>query len=104
MALAPSAPPLRLVAPPQDSWAEQTFGPARVLVGAIVEASAADLGWLAWLDRSDPVVVRREAISPVEPSLIAEFPDPPHEAVIIEEGASPAPWKHASGPSNHGIY
>ena len=92
MALAPSAPPLRLVAPPQDSWAEQTFGPARVLVGAIVEASAADLGWLAWLDRSDPVVVRREAISPVEPSLIAEFPDPPQQAVIIEEGASRAPW------------
>src|SRR5207245_1766396 len=91
MALAPSAPPLRL-APPQDSWAEQTFGPAGVLVSAIVEASAADLGWLAWLDRSDPVVVRREAISPVEPSLIAEFPDPPHEAVIIEEGASRAPW------------
>src|SRR5438094_3420915 len=92
MALAPSAPPLRLVAPAQDSGAEQTFGPAGVLVRAIVEASVADLGWLAWLDRSDPVVVRREAISPVEPSLIAEFPDPPQEAVIIEDGASRAPW------------
>src|SRR5438067_13722349 len=92
MALAPSAPPLRLVAPAQDSGAEQTFGPAGVLVRAIVEASVADLGWLAWLDRSDPVVVRREALSPIEPSLIAEFPEPPEESIVIGEGAAFAPW------------
>src|SRR5437016_13980498 len=97
MALAPAFRPdaergARRLQPLENSWADQAFAPAGILVSAIVEASAADLGWLAWLDRSDPVVVRREAISPVEPSLIAEFPDPPQEVVIIEEGASRAPW------------
>ncbi|TMC32838.1 MAG: hypothetical protein E6J28_14540 [Chloroflexi bacterium] len=57
-----------------------------------MEASAADLGWLAWLDRHDPVVVRREAFSPLEPSLIAEFPDPPEEPIIIDPGTLLGPW------------
>ena len=79
MALAPSP----RLEPPQTLWTEQAFAPAGVLVSAVVEASAADVGWLAWLDRSDPVVICREALSPVEPSLIAEFPDPPDEPIII---------------------
>src|SRR3989442_10833603 len=78
--------------PPQNSWTEQAFAPAGVLVSAVVEASAADVGWLGWLDRSDPVVIRREDLSPVEPSLIAEFPDPPDEPVIIDARAPLGPW------------
>src|SRR5919201_586822 len=115
MALAPSAPgaertqalaavpePIptpRVIAPdtkvaprPNPTWAEQAFAPAAVLVGAIVDASSADLGWLSWLDRTDPVVVRREALSPVEASLIGEFPEPPLEPVIIEPGAASGAW------------
>src|SRR5256886_534566 len=88
MALAPSP----RLEPPQTEWTEQAFAPAGVLVSAVVEASAADVGWLAWLDRHDPVVVRREALSPVEPSLIAEFPDPPDEPIIIDAGAPLGPW------------
>ena len=84
MALAPAFRPdaergARRLQPLENSWADQAFAPAGILVSTVVEASAADLGWLAWLDRHDPVVVRREAVSPVEPSLIAEFPDPPDE-------------------------
>src|SRR5438128_6694922 len=90
--LAPRAQRERNRAAPKNSWAEQAFAPAGVLVSAMVEASAADLGWLAWLDRSDPVVVRREALSPIEPSLIAEFPDPPEEPIIIDAGAPLGPW------------
>ena len=90
--LAPRAQRERNRAAPKNSWAEQAFAPAGVLVSAMVEASAADLGWLAWLDRSDPVVVRREALSPIEPSLIAEFPEPPEESIVIGEGAPFAPW------------
>ena len=96
MAVAPALPPAKLARPTgrpttergtrrlqplENSWAEQAFAPAGILVSAVVEASAADLGWLAWLDRHDPVVVRREAFSPLEPSLIAEFPDPPEEPI-----------------------
>src|SRR3989442_3867727 len=107
MALAPALPPANLARPTrrpdaergarrlqplENSWAEQAFAPAGILVSAVVEASAADLGWLAWLDRHDPVVVRREALSPVEPSLIAEFPDPPEEPIIIDAGAPLGPW------------
>ena len=88
MALAPSP----RLEPPQTLWTEQAFAPAGVLVSAVVEASAADVGWLAWLDRSDPVVICREALSPVEPSLIAEFPDPPDEPIIIDTGAPFGPW------------
>ena len=88
MALAPSP----RLEPPQTEWTEQAFAPAGVLVSAVVEASAADVGWLAWLDRSDPVVICREALSPVEPSLIAEFPDPPDEPIIIDTGAPFGPW------------
>src|SRR3989449_1830026 len=87
MTVAPST-----LEPPQNLWTEQAFAPAGVLVSAVVEASAADVGWLAWLDRSDPVVICREALSPVEPSLIAEFPDPPDEPIIIDTGAPFGPW------------
>ena len=87
MAVAPS-----ILEPPQNLWTEQAFAPAGVLVSAVVEASTADVGWLAWLDRSDPVVMRREEVSPVEPSLIGEFPDPPDEPIIIDTRAPLEPW------------
>src|SRR3989449_1289613 len=87
MTVAPST-----LEPPQNLWTEQAFAPAGVLVSAVVEASTADVGWLAWLDRSDPVVMRREEVSPVEPSLIGEFPDPPDEPIIIDTRAPLEPW------------
>src|SRR5919109_5259928 len=98
VALASAAPPSErtvtrdAVQRANPSWTEQAFAPAGVLVGAIVDASSADVGWLAWLDRSQPVVVRREELSPIEPSLIAEFPEPPTEPIIIERGTSRGPW------------
>src|SRR6184192_2621677 len=38
--------------------------PAHALLGAILEASAAEVGWLAWLDRPDPLVLG--ASSPID--------------------------------------
>ena len=97
MALAPAFRPdaergARRLQPLENSWVDQAFAPAGILVSAVVEASTADLGWLAWLDRHDPVVARREAVSPVEPSLIAEFPDPPDKPILVDAGASLGPW------------
>jgi signal transduction histidine kinase len=85
------APSLMVVAPARGR-AGQSFAPADVLVGAILETSAADLGWLAWLDGSVPVVLRREASSPIEPSDIAEFPDPPGEPLVVDAEIAHGPW------------
>src|SRR5438067_2200739 len=84
MALAISAPPAR---------ADHQPAPAQVLVGAILEASAAELGWLAWLDRPDSVVLRGEASSPIESVDIADFPDPPAQALVVDAGTAPGPWE-----------
>ena len=83
--------PLSAVVPAR-SWADQAFAPADVLVGAIFEASPAELGWLAWLDGPDQVVQRGEASSPIEPADIGEFPDPPAEPLVVDAGTAPGPW------------
>ena len=85
MALAISAPPAR---------ADHQHAPAQALVGAIVNASAAELGWLAWLDRPDAVVLRGEATSPIESIDIAEFPDPPEQPLVVDAGHAPGSWEH----------
>src|SRR2546430_10668929 len=84
MALATSGPPVT---------ADHHRAPAQVLVGAILEASAAELGWLAWLDRPDPVVLRGEASSPIESTDIAEFPDPPPQPLVVDAGVASGPWE-----------
>src|SRR5256885_15174989 len=84
MALAIAAPPAR---------ADHQPAPAQALVGAIVNASAAELGWLAWLDRPDPVVLRGEASSPIESTDIAEFPDPPPQPLVADAGVASGPWE-----------
>src|SRR5437763_7423812 len=85
MALAIAAPPAR---------ADHHPAPAQVLVGAILKASAAELGWLAWLDRPDAVVLRGEASSPIESIDIAEFPDPPEQPLVVNAGIVSGPWEH----------
>src|SRR2546430_17553547 len=84
MALATSGPPVT---------ADHHPAPAQVLLGAILEASAAELGWLAWLDRPDSVVLRGEASSPIESMDIAEFPDPPTQPLVVDAGIGPGPWE-----------
>jgi signal transduction histidine kinase len=69
------------------------LAPAEVLIATILEASAADLGWLAWLDGPAPVVVRREASSPIEPTDIAEFPDPPGKPLVVDAGIPLGAWE-----------
>src|SRR5438876_1022524 len=54
--------------------------PAHALLGAILEASAAEVGWLAWLDRPDPLVLG--ASSPIDSTDIAEFPEPPAQPLV----------------------
>jgi signal transduction histidine kinase len=95
MALATTpARPLRVVvrAGENPSWADQSFAPADVLVGAILEASTAEVGWLAWLDGSAPVVLRGEASSPIESADIAEFPDPPAEPLLVNGETAVGAW------------
>src|SRR5437868_1589134 len=85
MALAIAAPPAR---------ADHHPAPAQALVGAIVNASAAELGWLAWLDRPDAVVLRGEATSPIESIDIVEFPDPPEQPLVVDVGHAPGSWEY----------
>src|SRR5438128_2619190 len=84
MALAIAAPPGR---------ADHHPAPAHALLGAILEASAAELGWLAWLDRPDPLVLRAEAWSSIGSTDIAEFPDPPAQPLVIDAAIAPGPWE-----------
>ena len=95
MALASKAPPVEVHArlPARGrTTTDRNFAPADVLVGVILDASAAELGWLAWLDGSAQVVVRGAAPSPVEVADIADFPDPPSEPLIVDAGTAPEPW------------
>jgi len=86
--------PLRVIARDGEdpSWADQRFAPADVLVGAILEASTAEVGWLAWLDGSAPVVLRGNGSSPIESADIAEFPDPPAEPLLIDGETAVGAW------------
>jgi signal transduction histidine kinase len=63
-----------------------------VLVSAILEQSGADVGWLAWSDGKDAVVVGRPARSHLNPSAIGEFPDPPSEPSLVDRGEGTGPW------------
>jgi len=66
--------------------------PYQVLVDALLEPSPADLAWLAWQDGSDSVVVARDRMSPLHPSAIGEFPEPPRSALTISRAARAGAW------------
>jgi len=76
-----------LDAPATDS-AGEVSSPYEDLVSSLLEGSGADLGWLAWRDNAEGVVVRRQGISVLPPSTIAEFPDPPLSPLRIVDGGS----------------
>ena len=76
----------------QPARGEGDFRPDEILVTAILEESAADVGWLAWRDGKDAVVVRKVASSPLNPSVIGEFPDPPLDSLVIDRGRGIGPW------------
>src|SRR5712691_7603549 len=81
MAVAPHA--LRVAqANVPDGDAKRESSPDELLLTAILERSAADVGWLAWGDGKDAVVVPGVARSFLNPSTIAEFPDPPREPLV----------------------
>src|SRR5438094_2967482 len=84
MALAISASPGR---------ADHHPAPAHALIGTILEASAAELGWLAWLDRPDPLVLRAGESSPIDSMDIAEFPDPLPQPLVVDTAIARGPWE-----------
>jgi signal transduction histidine kinase len=66
--------------------------PHEVLVEALLEPSAADLAWLAWEDGSESVVVARDRMSPLQPSAIGEFPEPPRSPLTINRASRTGAW------------
>jgi signal transduction histidine kinase len=66
--------------------------PHRVLVEALLEQSPADLAWLAWQDGSDGVIVARDGTSPLQPSAIDEFPEPPPSPLTITRSSPAGAW------------
>jgi len=76
----------------KTSVAKRDCTPDEVLVTAILERSAADVGWLAWGDGKDAVVVPQLATSFLNPSAIGEFPDPPPDSLVIDRGKGAGPW------------
>jgi signal transduction histidine kinase len=76
----------------KSSAPKRACTPDEVLVTAILERSAADVGWLAWGDGKDAVVVPQLAASFLHPLAIGEFPDPPPDAVVIDRGKGAGPW------------
>jgi signal transduction histidine kinase len=66
--------------------------PDEILVTTILDRSAADVGWLAWGDGKDAVVVPGAARSFLNPAAIGEFPDPPREAMIIDRARGDGSW------------
>ena len=93
MALEPY--PVRLVADEgalRDAKAKRECSPDEVLVTTILERSAADVGWLAWGDGKDAVVLPGISRSFLNPSAIGEFPDPPPESVVIDHGKGDGQW------------
>jgi signal transduction histidine kinase len=75
-----------------DGDARRESSPDELLLTAIVERSAADVGWLSWGDGKDAVVVPGVARSYLNPSAIGEFPDPPSESLVIDRGTGSGPW------------
>src|SRR2546421_167376 len=66
--------------------------PHQVLVEALLEPSSADLAWLAWEDGSPSVVVARDRMSPLQPSAIGEFPEPPRSPMTINRASRTGAW------------
>src|SRR5436305_10888753 len=66
--------------------------PYQVLVEALLEPSSADLAWLAWEDGSQSVVVARDRMSPLHPSTIGEFPEPPRSPMTINRASRTGAW------------
>jgi signal transduction histidine kinase len=66
--------------------------PYQVLVEALLEPSSADLAWLAWEDGSESVVVARDRMSPLQPSAIGEFPEPPRSPMTINRASRTGAW------------
>jgi signal transduction histidine kinase len=101
MAVAPSPTPtvegpVVLAAPARSSAVPRetkTAYPAHeTLVRAFVERSNGELGWLAWHDGSAAIVVERQPGGPLHPMAIAEFPEAPQEALVLERGRGIGPW------------
>jgi signal transduction histidine kinase len=74
------------------SPAKRERSPDEVLVTTILERSAADVGWLTWVDGKDAIVVPAAVRSFLNPAAIGEFPDPPGESVVIDRGKGDGPW------------
>jgi signal transduction histidine kinase len=72
--------------------ADNAFATGDLLVRAVLDTSGAELGWLAWLDSSAPVVLRGRAPSSIEPTDISDFPDPPAEPLVITNDSAPGLW------------
>jgi len=66
--------------------------PHQVLVQALLEPSSADLAWLAWEDGSPSVVIARDRMSPLQPSTIGEFPEPPRSPLTISRATRTGAW------------
>jgi signal transduction histidine kinase len=66
--------------------------PHQLLVEAVLEPSSADLAWLAWEDGSPSVVVPRDRMSPLQPSAIGEFPEPPPGPLTINRATRTGAW------------
>src|SRR5207237_6540582 len=78
---------------PATDSAGEVSSPYEDLVSSLLEGSGADLGWLAWRDNAEGVVVRRQGISVLPPSTIADFPDPPLDPLRVADGGlSAGPW------------
>src|SRR5258708_8501220 len=75
-----------------ESDTTRECSPDEVLVTAILERSAADVGWLGWGDGSKAVVVPGPAKSFLNPAAIGEFPDPPRESLVIDCGTGSRAW------------
>src|SRR5260370_23916731 len=92
---AESAPPYPSKSAERDVPGSDTTrecSPDEVLVTAILERSAADVGWLGWGDGSKAVVVPGPAKSFLNPAAIGEFPDPPRESLVIDRGTGSGAW------------
>src|SRR2546429_3057430 len=75
--------------------------PNQVLVQALLGPSSADLAWLAWEDGSPSVVVARDRMSPLQPSSIGEFPEPPRSQMTVNGASRSGAW--ALGYRSRGI-
>jgi signal transduction histidine kinase len=89
---APRAAAIRGEGDLRDGELKQECSPDEVLVRTILERSEAEVGWLAWGDGKDAVVVPAAARSFLNPSAIAEFPEPPAEPVVVDRGRGHGPW------------